>query len=119
MEVMVVAMIEDIEGLKNLPQILAVPGIDMVLEGAADLSQSLGIPWQTRAPEVRQALADMQHTARQNGVPFCAIPRAQDDLRAWLERGVKAFVLGDERGIAMRALRAEHESFLQALGPYQ
>lgn len=118
-EVMVVAMIEDIEGLNNLPEILDVPGIDMVLEGAADLSQSLGIPWQTRAPEVRQALKDMQSTARQKGIPFCAIPRAQDDLRAWLDQGVNAFVLGDERGIAMRALRSEHESFLQALKPYQ
>lgn len=118
-EVMVVPMIEDIEGLHNLAEILAVPGIDMILEGAADLSQSLGIPWQTGAPEVRRGLADMQNTARQRGIPFCAIPRAQEDLRAWLDQGVNAFVLGDERSIATRALRVEHESFLQALRPYK
>lgn len=118
-EVMVVPMVEEMEGLHNLPEILAVPGIDMILEGAADLSQSLGIPWQTRAPEVRRALANMHNMAQQHDIPFCAIPRAQEDLQAWLDQGVRAFVLGDERSIAVRALRAEHESFLQALRSYQ
>ncbi|CCQ90685.1 putative alpha-dehydro-beta-deoxy-D-glucarate aldolase, Siderophore biosynthesis protein SbnG [Nitrospina gracilis 3/211] len=114
-EVMVVAMIEEKEGLRNLPAILSVPGIDMVLEGAADLSQSLGIPWQTRSPEVRQALMEMYEAARQQDIPFCAIPRAQADLSAWRDEGVHVFVLGDERSIAARALRAEQESFMQAL----
>ncbi|MGP0630113.1 HpcH/HpaI aldolase family protein [Nitrospina sp. 32_T5] len=116
-EVMVVAMIEDKEGLNNLPEILSVEGIDMVLEGAADLSQSLGMPWQTRATEVKQALGEMHDATRQHGIPFCAIPRAQADLPVWLDLGVTAFVLGDERGIASRALRAEHDSFLQAMKP--
>jgi staphyloferrin B biosynthesis citrate synthase len=43
-EVMVTLMIEDRHGVEALPEILSVPGIDLVLEGAADLSQSLGVP---------------------------------------------------------------------------
>ena len=39
-EIMVVPMIEDKEGVDNLDSILSVSGIDMVLEGAIDLSQS-------------------------------------------------------------------------------
>jgi 2-keto-3-deoxy-L-rhamnonate aldolase RhmA len=110
-EVVVVAMIEDRQGLAALDEILAVPGIDLVLEGAADLSQSLGLPWQTRHPEVRAALSQIQATAQSRGVPFCAIPRAVEDLGPWLERGVRVFVLGDERGIAFRALQAQLERF--------
>lgn len=31
-----------------IDDIAQVEGLDMIVEGAADLSQSLGIPWQTR-----------------------------------------------------------------------
>jgi 4-hydroxy-2-oxoheptanedioate aldolase len=110
-EVVVVAMIEDREGMAALDEILTVPGIDLVLEGAADLSQSLGLPWQTRHPDVRAALRRIQSTASARGVPFCAIPRAVEDLGAWLAQGVRVFVLGDERGIAFRALQAQLERF--------
>ena len=43
-EVLVVAMIESGEGVKNLDSILEVPGLDVLLVGGSDLSQSLGCP---------------------------------------------------------------------------
>ncbi len=112
-EILVVLMIEDRQGVEALPEILSVPGIDLILEGAADLSQSLGIPWQTRHPLVREALQRIQTTARQHDVPFCAIPRVLEDVGHWLQQGVRAFVLGDERGIAFRALQAHLRQFTQ------
>lgn len=105
-EIQVVAMIEDAEGVDAIDEILAVPGVDLVLEGAADLSQSYGVPWQTRHPRVREALDHVAARCAAAGVPFCAIPRTPDDHAAWRDRGVRAFVLGEERGIAARALRA-------------
>jgi 2-keto-3-deoxy-L-rhamnonate aldolase RhmA len=110
-EIMVVAMIEDREGVNRVEEILSVPGIDMILEGAADLSQSYGIPWQTRAPLVREALRSVQERAKKQGIPYCAIPRAEEDIQEWNGRGVKAFVLGDERGIAFRALASQRNTF--------
>jgi 2-keto-3-deoxy-L-rhamnonate aldolase RhmA len=104
-EIMLVPMLESREGVGRAGEILAVPGIDMVLEGAADLSQSCGIPWQTEAPEVREGLNRMFYAARNQGIAFCAIPRADEDYAYWREKGVLAFVLGDERGIAFRALQ--------------
>lgn len=112
-EILVVLMIEDRHGVEALPEILSVPGIDLILEGAADLSQSLGIPWQTRHPLVREALQRIQTTSRQHDVPFCAIPRVPEDVGHWLQQGVRAFVLGDERGIAFRALQAHLRQFTQ------
>jgi 2-keto-3-deoxy-L-rhamnonate aldolase RhmA len=105
-EVMVVAMIEDAEGVEAIDGILAVPGIDLVLEGAADLSQAYGVTWQTRHPRVRGALDHVADRCAAHGVPFCAIPRAPEDHHAWVGRGVRAFVLGEERGLAARALRS-------------
>ncbi|WP_199615907.1 HpcH/HpaI aldolase family protein [Paenibacillus alkalitolerans] len=114
-QVLVVAMIEDREGVERIGEILSVPGIDMVLEGAADLSQSYGVPWQTRAPVVREALHTLQEAAITYGVPYCAIPRADEDILTWYDKGVRAFVLGDERGIAFRALVSKHNDFASRL----
>ncbi|KPW33125.1 Achromobactin biosynthetic protein AcsB [Pseudomonas coronafaciens pv. atropurpurea] len=105
-QIMVVAMIESAEGVRRATEIAAVPGLDMILEGAADLSQSLGMPWQIDQPDVQQALSDTWQAAQAAGVAYCTIPRQTGDAARWLARGVKAFVLGDERGIAFRALQA-------------
>lgn len=102
--ILVVPMIESQQAVANCAEILAVPGVDMILEGAADLSQSLGIPWQTRHPEVRAALTTVQQQALQQKVPYCAIPRAAEDRADCYNQGVRAFVLGDERSLAFRAL---------------
>ena len=116
-QVLVAAMIEDTEGVHNAQAIAATPGIDLIIEGAADLSQSLGKPWQTRAPEVREALMQVQRVALEQGVAFCAVPRTPADYATWRARGVAAFVLGDDRGIAYRAFRerlAEARSAISA-----
>lgn len=105
-QIMLVAMIESAEGVRRVQEIAAVPGLDLILEGAADLSQSLGMPWQIDQPAVQQALLDTWQAASAAGVPYCAIPRQSGDLGRWRQRGVNAFVLGDERGIAFRALQA-------------
>ncbi|VVO17609.1 HpcH/HpaI aldolase family protein [Pseudomonas fluorescens] len=105
-QIMLVAMLESAEGVRRAAEIAAVPGLDMILEGAADLSQSLGMPWQIDQPQVQQALLASWQAAEAAGVPYCAIPRQPGDHERWLARGVKSFVLGDERGIAFRALQA-------------
>lgn len=113
-EIMVVPMIESLAGVGNIEAILDVPGIDFVLEGAADLSQSCGVPWQVSAPPVQEALLQVQHACARGGIPYCAIPRADGDYATWRKRGVTAFVLGDERGIAFRALQAKLNSMTQS-----
>lgn len=104
-EIIVVAMIESQRGVENLEDIVTVPHVDMILEGAADLSQSLGIPWQTSHDDVQNALHYCHQIACNTGIPYCAIPRTPEDHDLWLNKGVTRFVLGDERGTAFRALQ--------------
>ncbi len=111
-ETMVVPMIESLAGVDAIDAILDVPGIDLVLEGAADLSQSCGVPWQVDAPPVQAALRSVQRACDRAAIPYCAIPRADGDYALWRGRGVAAFVLGDERGIAFRALQARRHSMI-------
>lgn len=105
-QTLVVVMIEDLEGVGQADTIAAVDGVDVLLEGAADLSQSFGLHWQTRHPDVRAAVARLSVAARQHGKAFCAMPRAPEDFRAWQQERIPMFILGDDRGIARRAMAA-------------
>lgn len=104
-EIMLIAMIESQPGVAQIDAICTVPGLDMVLEGAADLSQSLGVTWQPEHAQVIQALETVQHSANKNGIPYCAFLRQPKAQERWRAKGVHAFMLGDERGIAFRALQ--------------
>ncbi|PLS74730.1 MAG: siderophore biosynthesis protein SbnG [Actinobacteria bacterium] len=106
-DVAVVAMIEDREGVDAIADIVGVPGLDAVLEGAADLSQSMGTPWETTSPVVQSALEQVETACRAANVPFWAVPRQPPDAHRWRERGVRTFVTGDARNLAARALE-EH-----------
>jgi 4-hydroxy-2-oxoheptanedioate aldolase len=62
--VLVIPMCEEVEAVKNLDSILAVPGIDVVHVASGDLGQSMGHP---PAAEVRAAMADVVRRTRAAG----------------------------------------------------
>jgi 4-hydroxy-2-oxoheptanedioate aldolase len=97
-------MIEDREGLENVDEIAAVDGVDVLLAGAADLSQSLGLPWQTSHPDVREAVSLVRAAAGHHNKMFCALPRIPGDFESDYRSSVRMFILGDDRGIARRAM---------------
>lgn len=53
-----IAMVESRQALENLPQLLAVDGIDAYFVGPADLAKSIGMPGQKFAPQVRALVFD-------------------------------------------------------------
>ena len=55
-ETLVCVQIEDTRGLANLPEILAVPEIDVFFVGPSDLAQAMGYPGRSDVPEVRAAI---------------------------------------------------------------
>jgi len=116
-DTLVVAMIEDADAVAQAADIAAVEGVDVLLEGAADLAQSLGLPWQTRHPQVRSALAEVEAAARAAGKLFCALPRAPEDLAQWRQQGVRMFVLGEDRGLLRRTLAQHLEQHRAGLRP--
>jgi 4-hydroxy-2-oxoheptanedioate aldolase len=61
------AMIEDVEGVKNLDQILSVDGLDIIAIGPSDLSSSLGYTGQSGHPEVQRVIDEIIAQARAAG----------------------------------------------------
>jgi len=51
----VTILVEGIDGIKNLEEIIAIPGIDVISVGNFDLSLALGVPGQSNHPKVQQA----------------------------------------------------------------
>lgn len=67
-EVMVMLMIEDAEGVENIEEIVSVPGIDVIVVGQGDLSQSMGLLGQPNHPDVLEARDRVIAAARGAGI---------------------------------------------------
>ncbi|MGG4204162.1 aldolase/citrate lyase family protein [Paenibacillus jamilae] len=115
-QVMVVPMIESVEGVRQSASILSHPQVSWVLEGAADLSQSLGVPWQTEHPDVQRALGALYEATKQCQVPYATVARSQEGMALWAERGVYIYVLGDDRNTAFRAYEQKRNDYGNAGG---
>lgn len=104
-EIMLVLMIEDPAGCEALAEIVKLPGIDMILEGALDLSIAMGHGNQPQHPQVQDAIQNMSSTCAAANIAFCAIPRQPGQIDAWRKQGVRAFLTGEDRGIIFRQLK--------------
>jgi uncharacterized oxidoreductase len=93
--VFVAVQIETPEALEAIDEIVAVPGLDAVVIGPADLSMGLGHPCETEHPEVIDAVKTIITKARQAGLsvgagmgPDCGYATRMIDLGVqWLQIG--------------------------------
>jgi 4-hydroxy-2-oxoheptanedioate aldolase len=101
----IVPMIETAAGLRALPDILALPGVGMVLEGALDLALDLQLGPNPQHPDVWLALQSMADICANAEVPFCANPRTPEQHAFWRNRGIRSFLAGEDRGLLHTALK--------------
>jgi 2-keto-3-deoxy-L-rhamnonate aldolase RhmA len=87
---MVIALIEDREGVENIAEIVATPGIDAVDIGNLDLAQSMGLPDQD---EVDEAIEHIVRVTVKAGLPVGApyLSRGRETIRYWMEKGCRIF----------------------------
>lgn len=104
-EIRVVPMIESAAGLSALPEILAVAGISLILEGALDLSLDLGLGPHPLHPQVWAALQQIEMHCRAAGVPFCANPRDEAQRTYWRSRDIEWWLAGEDRSVLQATLR--------------
>jgi len=87
---MVIALIEDKEGVENVVEIVSTPGIDAVDIGNLDLAQSMGLPDQR---DVDEAIAHVVSVCVEAGMPVGApyLSQGVDGVRTWMKRGCRIF----------------------------
>ena len=66
----IIIQIEDIAGVQNMNEILAVKGIDGVLIGPYDLSGSMNKLGEVTSPEVQVEINNIKSTCKDKGIPF-------------------------------------------------
>ena len=71
-ETVVMVLVEDPEGVAVLDQIVAVPGLDVIGIGLSDLARALGLPGDTRSPELDLARRRSAALARRHGLAASA-----------------------------------------------
>jgi 4-hydroxy-2-oxoheptanedioate aldolase len=100
-EIFVILMIEDTQGIKNLPDMLKnVAGIGAVLIGEGDLSQELGYPRQYEHPAVLEAMAEVVKTCKTHHVPVGHPHVEPGNVERILKEGYRFLMAGPTRSYA-------------------
>lgn len=86
---MVVLQIETRQAVEMREELLAVPGIDAVMMGPADLSISLGVPGEFQHPKMVEAMEAVRDTCQRRGVAPGTQTRTPALARFWKERGMR------------------------------
>jgi 2-keto-3-deoxy-L-rhamnonate aldolase RhmA len=110
--VLVVVIIEDVDGVENVEEIAAVPGIDVIYIGPSDLSYSLGHGGQHEHPVVVAAIERIVAAAKRNGVPLGRPGGSPEEIQRFVEQGFTFFQSPSDAGLLSRAAR----DYLSPLG---
>ncbi len=106
-ETLIVTMIEEMEALKNLPEILTVEGLDVLWIGRVDLSVSSGIPGELDDPKIQDAvkrvIAEGNAAGKVVGVGAVSADRPEQ-IREFINQGARFFSL-DTTGMLRSAAR--------------
>jgi 4-hydroxy-2-oxoheptanedioate aldolase len=109
---MVWLLVEGKEGVANFDEILKVPGIDAIMMGPFDLSQSLGVLGEVNHPLVLETLNTMVKKAKARNIAMIAVlvsesttEQIQASACKWKAMGVELMMVGSDRRELMAEFR--------------
>jgi 2-keto-3-deoxy-L-rhamnonate aldolase RhmA len=105
-------IIETKEALENVEEIL-IPGIDLVLVGHQDLTQSLGIPGQYDHPRLREANARIVGLCKDRGIATAGAVNRPESMGAVVGSGAQYLLYGTD----LILMRREAQRAAEALAP--
>ena len=103
---LVMMMIETRDGLANVEEILAVPGVDGGHLGQFDLSLSLGMPGQFDRPEIQTGIDRLLATCRDHGKFAACMAPTVETAQEWMGRGFRMVSYSYDIGLMGGALAA-------------
>jgi len=96
---MVVLQIETRRALEARKELLAVPGIDAVMIGPADLSISLGVPGEFQHPKMVEAMEAVRDTCLELGIAPGTQTRSLALAKFWKDRGMLFLGCSNDSGM--------------------
>lgn len=121
-DVIGLAMIETAEGLENVEEIAATPGVDGLFVGPADLALSLGLglpgPGEPH-PQLAEAYDRIVAAAKRHNRFVGTLAFSEVQLHAFLDRGFRFMTLGSDRAWLAKGAAADLAVAKAAAAKYQ
>jgi 2-dehydro-3-deoxyglucarate aldolase/4-hydroxy-2-oxoheptanedioate aldolase len=112
-ESVVAVQIEHVDAVEDVERIAAVPDLDFLFIGPADLSQSMGLPGQWDHPRVWQAVERVAGAARERRLPWAILPLSAAHARRCVELGCRILSIGIDAWAFQKGLAATRNDFAE------
>jgi 2-dehydro-3-deoxyglucarate aldolase/4-hydroxy-2-oxoheptanedioate aldolase len=112
-ESFIAVQIETAEALQAVEAIAAVPDVDVLFVGPADLSQALGIPGNWDHPTMWQAVERVAAAAKANGVAWGVLSAEAAHARRCVELGCRVLSIGVDVWTFRKGLKVVHDDFAE------
>jgi 2-keto-3-deoxy-L-rhamnonate aldolase RhmA len=114
--ILIVAMIESPEAIRNAADIAAIDGIDVLLIGASDLSTEMGIPGQIGHPSMREAFEAVHKGCKTHGKTY-GMGGVYDQEMAfhYIRNGARFVLAGSDHSYFLSAGKARTEELRRAI----
>jgi 4-hydroxy-2-oxoheptanedioate aldolase len=111
-ETFVAIQIEHADAVAEVESIAAIPDIDVLFIGPADLGQSMGLVGQWDHSDVWRAIERVAAAARANGIAWAILPRSPAYAQRCVDLGCRMLSVGLDTWAVQRGLK----SFLEEYG---
>jgi 2-dehydro-3-deoxyglucarate aldolase/4-hydroxy-2-oxoheptanedioate aldolase len=112
----VAIQIEHADAVAEVEQIAAIPDVDVLFVGPADLSQSMGLPGEWEHPQVWQAIERVARAAAAHGCKWAILPPNPAYAGRCVELGCRMLSLGIDVWAVQRGLKSFASEYAQFFG---
>ena len=116
-EILLMAMIETKEGLVNLEEICATPGVDAIYIGPADLSFALGLAPRSDNPDpLHMSTCDrIKEVAHRHGKKVCMHCASAEFAAGAIQRGFDLVMITSDLGSMIAGVKRQINAFHEAI----
>ncbi len=112
-EVFLAVQVEDKECVECVEEIAALPGVDLLFVGPADLSISYGVPFEFDHPLVQSAIDRVASAAQKAGKWWGLPTGSPEQAQSALDRGARLITAGNDHALLLRGFQKSFEEFKQ------
>lgn len=112
----VAIQIEHVDALNDVEAIAAIPGIDILFIGPADLSQSMGFPGEWDHPRLWQGIERVAKACKQRGIHWAILPRDEAYAQRCVDLGCRMLSIGIDVWAVAKGIRVTQREYGRFFG---
>jgi 2-keto-3-deoxy-L-rhamnonate aldolase RhmA len=115
-ETLVAIQIEHADAVEDVEKIAAVPHVDVLFIGPADLAQSMGIPGEWNHPRIWQAIERVAKAVKTAGIYWAILPANAQYAARCVELGCRMLSVGLDVWTLQKGLKAVDAEYAAVVG---